>query len=111
MRGKNEILLKFFGHGVAMLRFQEEQIADSVSMFVKDLGLLTQEFVIGNPATDVFLMLEEGHQVTNVDVRNTEDEWDHLISVVQSGGSDGFRSRVFNLDIARKSLSGDFAVS
>lgn len=94
-----------------MLRFHEEQTSSSVTMFVKDLNLTTQEFVIGNPATDVFLMLEEGHPVTSVEVRNTEEEWEHLLSAVRTEGSDGFKERVSNLESARKSLSGDVATS
>jgi len=109
MRGRSDVLLKSFGNGVVMLRFQGEQTAASVSMFVKDLGLLTQEFVIGKPATDVFAMLEEGFPVTSVEVRNTDDEWEDLLAAVRSGGSDGFKSRVSSLEAARRSLLDDGA--
>jgi len=110
MRGKREVLLKSFGNGVAMLRFQAEQSPGNVAMFVRDLGLLTQEFVIGTPATDVFVMLEEGHPVTNVEIRNTDDEWELLVAAVGAGGSEGFKNRVSGLDAARRSLLGDIAV-
>lgn len=89
-----------------MLRFQKGQTPSDVSSFVEDLGFLTKEFVIGKPATDVFLMLEEGHPITEIELRNTEEEWEPLIAAVQSGGSEEFRDRVVKLGMDRRSLSG-----
>jgi len=106
MKGKPEVLLKSFGNGVAMLRFHQGQTTSAVASFIGDLGMAAQEFLIGEPSTDVFVMFEEGHPVTGVELRNTEDEWGPLTEAVQAGGSDGFRQRVANLEVARKALSG-----
>lgn len=106
MKRGREVLLKSFGNGVAMLRFQSDQTPDTVAPFVVDLGMPTSEFVIGNQPTEVFLMLEEGHPATEVEFRNTEDEWDSLVAAVRERGSKEFWRRVDFLGDARKLLSG-----
>lgn len=102
-----EVLLKSFGNGVTMLRFQSEQTPDAVAAFLADLGQPVAEFVIGDHRTEVFLLLEEGHQVTRLEVRNTDDEWDALVSAVRARGSQAFWRRVDGLADARRSLSAE----
>jgi hypothetical protein len=105
MKLSREVLLKSFGNGVAMLRFQSEQTPETVTPFISDLGSPVSEFVIGDHPSDVFLLMSEGFRVTRLDVRNTDDEWDLLVSAVRARGSDAFRQRVENLGQERRSLS------
>lgn len=104
MKLDREVLMKSFGNGVAMLRFQQDQTPDSVGPFIANLGMSAMEFVIGKPATDVYIMMEEGHPVTGGEARNTDDDWDALVDTVDSQGSEAFCRRVANLAVDRKSL-------
>lgn len=102
--------MKSFGNGVLLLRFQQEQTPESIASFASNLGSVV-ESVIWEPATDVFLMMEEGHPVTTLEARNTEDEWDELLEAVGTKGSEIFARRVSGLSSDRKSLSGAGSVA
>lgn len=107
MKRTHEVLLKSFGNGVAMLRFQADQTPESVTPFIADLGQPVSEFVIGEHATEVFLLMGEGHQVTRLEVRNTDDEWDSLVTAVVAHGSAEFCRRVEKLGMERRALSAE----
>lgn len=107
MKRSREVLLKSFGNGVAMLRFQDDQTPESVTPFVADLGQPVSEFVIGEHVTEVFLLMEEGHQVTKLEVRNTDDEWESLVAAVRARGSATFWQRVERLGLERRALSAE----
>lgn len=104
MRLEKEVLLKSFGNGIAMLRFQQGQTPDTVGPYITSRGISAKEFVIGEPSSDVYLLLEEGHPVSRGEARNTDDDWDSLVAAVRAGGSDAFRARVSRLEVDRKSV-------
>lgn len=105
MRFGREVLLKSFGNGVAMLRFQEEQTPESAAERLRQICMLASEVVVGGHGRDVYLLLEEGHPVTVLDVRNTDEEWEDLVASVNSRGSEAFRERVAALGRDRSSLA------
>lgn len=107
MKRAREVLLKSFGNGVAMLRFQSDQTSEDAAAFIADLGQPVLEFVVGDHPTEVFLLLEEGHQVTRLEVRNTDDEWDSLVTAVRARGSQAFWKRVDRLGEARRAISAE----
>lgn len=104
MKFGKEVLFQSFGNGVAMLRFQKEQTSEDVAPFVANLGMPASEFVIGERATEVFVLLEEGHPVTSGEARNSEDDWDALVAAVSAEGSEAFQKRVSRLGEDRTSL-------
>jgi hypothetical protein len=107
MKRAQEVLLKSFGNGIAMLRFQSDQTAETATSFIADFGQPVSEFVIGDHRTEVFLLLDEGHRVTWLEVRNTDDEWDALVAAVRARGSAAFWKRVEALGDERRAISAE----